>query len=228
MSPPTASTGSSPGAGLGGAAQPLGPGLLARLDHASVALLVRPGAGGGGQCALPQTFALERQIRGAGRAPHRARPDRRDPRGRASAGSGACGVTRGAWAVTLLRSLAVLVRGNNLVSLVAWQSAEDTSASWNPLAMTPPVAGAGDFNGVGVKNYDSLLDGIDATVATLRDGWATQGYGWIVYRLSQCSAPTITVQAINASNWCRGCTNGRYVTDTLPFVEDDDQGYAER
>ena len=62
----------------------------------------------------------------------------------------------------------------------------------------------------------------------LRDGWATQGYCWIVYRLSQCADPTVTVQAINASNWCRGCTNGRYVIDTLPFVENDYAGYAER
>lgn len=203
-------------------------GLQARLDHAS-AVLGRAQARAVADNALPQTFALERQIR-------RLQAERRTVRAliaeiRAAEQAPEAetpGVTRGTWAVTLLRTLGAPVCGNNLVSLVAWQSAENTSASWNPLATTLPMAGAGDFNGVGVKNYASLLDGIDATVATLRDGWTTQGYGWILYRLSQCAAPTVTVQAINASNWCRGCTNGRYVTDTLPFVENDYEGYAER
>ncbi len=202
-------------------------GLQARLARASAAL-TRAQAQAVANDALPQTFALRRQI-------HRLQNERRSVRRLIAEVQAAeqtpdagTAVTRGAWAVTLLRTLGAPVCGNNLVSLVAWQSAENTAATWNPLATTLSAAGAQDFNGVGVKNYPSMLDGIDATVATLRDGWATQGYGWIVYRLSQCADPTVTVQAINASNWCRGCTNGRYVIDTLPFVENDYAGYAER
>jgi len=203
-------------------------GLQARLARASAAL-ARAQAQAVAHDALPQTFALQRQI-------HRLQNERRSVRrliaevqaAEQTPDAAGRAVTRGAWAVSLLRTLGAPVCGRNLVSLVAWQSAENTTASWNPLATTLSAAGAQNFNGVGVKNYPSMLDGIDATVATLRDGWTTQGYGWIVYRLSQCADPTVTVQAINASNWCRGCTNGRYVIDTLPFVENDYDGYAER
>jgi hypothetical protein len=204
------------------------PGLQTRLARATAALQ-RAQAAAIANDALPQTFALQRQI-------HRLQNERKSVReliaelqaAEQAPTTATPAVTRGDWAVTLLRSLGAPVCGNNLVALVAWQSAENTDASWNPLATTLPAAGARNFNGIGVKNYPSLLDGIDATIATLRDGWTTQGYGWILYRLSQCAAPTVTVQAINASNWCRGCTNGRYVTDTLPFVENDYEGYAER
>jgi hypothetical protein len=203
-------------------------GLQARLARASAAL-TQAQAQAVADNALPQTFALQRQIR-------RLQNERRSVRrliaevqaAEQTPDAAGTAVTRGAWAATLLRTLGAPVCGRNLVSLVAWQSAENTTASWNPLATTLPAPGAQSFNRVGVKNYPSMRDGIDATVATLRDGWTTQGYGWIVYRLSQCADPTVTVQAINASNWCRGCTNGRYVTDTLPFVENDYAGYAER
>jgi hypothetical protein len=202
-------------------------GLRARLARASSAL-ARAQARAVADDALPQTFALQRQI-------HRLQNERRSVRRliaevQAAEQTPDAGttVTRGAWAVSLLRTLGAPVCGRNLVSLVAWQSAENTTASWNPLATTLSAAGARNFNGVGVKNYPSMRDGIEATVATLRGGWATQGYGWIVYRLSQCADPTVTVQAINASNWCRGCAKGGYVIDTLPFVENDYDGYAER
>jgi hypothetical protein len=198
-------------------------GLQARLTRAAASLR-RAQARAVADDALPQTFALQRQIT-------RLQAERRSVRtliAEVRTAEHTPGVTRAAWAATLLRTLGAPVCGNNLVSLVAWQSAENTTASWNPLATTLPAAGAGNFNSVGVKSYSSLVDGIDATVATLRDGWTTQGYGWIVYRLSQCADPGVTVQAINASNWCRGCTNGRYVTDILPFVENDYEGYAER
>lgn len=203
-------------------------GLRTRLERATAALR-RAQARAIADDALPQSFALQRQIQRlqAERSSVRTLID--EVRAAENAPAAATpGITRGTWAVTLLRALGAPVCGNNLVSLVAWQSAENTTADWNPLATTLPVAGAGDFNGVGVKNYSSLLGGINATIATLRDGWTTQGYGWILYRLSQCADPNVTVQAINASNWCRGCTNGRYVTDTLPFVENDYEGYAER
>jgi hypothetical protein len=36
----------------------------------------------------------------------------------------------------------------------------------------------------------------------------------------------VTAQAINASNWCRGCAGGAYVTGLLPAVESDYRTYA--
>lgn len=57
-------------------------------------------------------------------------------------------------------------------------------------------------------------------VDTLDQGYYTQGYGWIEYRLRTCAAPIVTVRAINASNWCHGCAGGRYVTGVLGTVEE--------
>lgn len=135
-------------------------------------------------------------------------------------------IQRGAWAVALLQALNAPVCQSNLISLVAWQTAEDTSAGWNPLATTLPAPGATRYNSAGVRNYDTLEDGLQATVATLDQGYYTQGYGWIEYRLRTCAAPIVTVKAINASNWCRGCAGGRYVTDVLGAVEESYPAFA--
>src|SRR5205807_3361422 len=102
----------------------------------------------------------------------------------------------------------------NLVVMVAWQSAEGTMASWNPLATTYSMSGATDFNSVGVKNYQSLDQGLQAIVGTLQ---ATgHGYEAILADL-RSSAPSLTTGgAINASDWCHGCAGGRYVIDLIP------------
>jgi hypothetical protein len=129
-------------------------------------------------------------------------------------------IQRGAWAVALLEALQAPACQSNLTSLVAWQTAENTTAGWNPLATTLPASGATQYNSAGVRNYSSLEDGIQATVDTLDQGYYTQGYGWIEYRLRTCATPIVTVKAINASNWCHGCAGGRYVTDVLGAVEE--------
>ncbi len=134
-------------------------------------------------------------------------------------------VTRGAWATALLQAIGAPTCQNNMVSLVAWQTAENTRATFNPLATTMPAGRAGTFNSSGVKNYASLLDGINATVQTLQAGYATFGYGWILYRLGRCDPPEITAGAINASSWCKGCAGGRYVTGIIPLVAADYETY---
>ncbi len=134
--------------------------------------------------------------------------------------------TREQWATALLRAVAAPVCGNNLVSLVTWQTAENTTAAWNPLATTQPAPGATDYNSVGVKNYPSSTTGIAATVATLRGGYVTQGYGWILYRLATCADPDVTAGAINQSNWCHGCAGGAYVTGMVDEVSADYAAYA--
>lgn len=200
--------------------------LRARLRAAS-ATLRRVQARAASQAALPRAFALDRRLR-------RLRAER-SALGRLVATLQAAtpapvptGVTRGMWAVTFLKAAGAPVCANNLESLVAWQTAESTGAAWNPLATTLSAPGATRYNSAGVKNYPSLLDGVNATIATLRGGWTSQGYGWILYRLSQCADPRVTAAAVNASNWCRACANGAYVVDALPLVEDDYEGYAER
>jgi hypothetical protein len=127
-------------------------------------------------------------------------------------------VTYPQWAALFLPRIDAPTCGNNLVAVVAWQAQEGTRAAWNPLATTMGMAGATGFNSVGVKNYLSLDQGLQATVLTLWRGRASFGYGPIVQALQACAPPMLTAQAIQASFWCRNCAGGRYLTAIVPAV----------
>jgi hypothetical protein len=132
---------------------------------------------------------------------------------------GARAVSYGEWARLFLATVGAPACQSNLTTVVAWQAAEYTQAGWNPLATTYRIAGAGTFNGAGVRNYVSLQQGLQASALTLRTGSASYGYDWILYRLASCTDPAVTAAAINASMWCRGCAGGDYVTGLIPRVE---------
>ena len=144
----------------------------------------------------------------------------------AAAVQGTQAVNYGEWAALLLQQLSAPVCQSNLIALVAWQAAEFTQSEWNPLATTYELPGATAFNSVGVRNYASLADGLEATVATLRGGADSYGYVEILNRLGQCADPRVTARAINASMWCHGCAGGTYVTGLIPRVEADYELYA--
>lgn len=122
------------------------------------------------------------------------------------------------WAAMLLDRLHAPRCANNLIVMVAWAAQEGTDAGWNPLATTLDLPGATLFNSAGVRNYASLSQGLHATVLTLQHGLTTHGYGAIVQGLRACADPVITASAINASDWCRGCADGRYVTGVVTHV----------
>jgi hypothetical protein len=130
-------------------------------------------------------------------------------------------MTRGAWAASLLGALGAPSCRSNLTAVVSWEAAENTGAAWNPLATTLPAPESVAYNHARVQGYPTSGEGLAATVDTLRLGYYSHGYGWIVYRLSQCAPAAVTAQAINASDWCRGCAKGSYVTDMLPDVAAD-------
>jgi hypothetical protein len=122
------------------------------------------------------------------------------------------------WGALLLDRLKAPRCANNLIVMVAWAQQENTSAAWNPLATTYDEPGATLFNSAGVKNYVSLGQGLDAVVGTLRRGFSAFGYGAIIEDLRVCADPITTATAINASSWCRGCSGGAYVLDTVRVV----------
>jgi hypothetical protein len=126
-------------------------------------------------------------------------------------------VTYGQWAQRFLKTIGAPVSQNNLVAMVAWQSAEGTLASYNPLATTYSMTGATDFNSVGVKNYISLAQGTEAIYLTLQA--PGHGYEAILSDLQASADPFVTADAINASDWCYGCAGGQYVLDLVPVVE---------
>jgi peptidoglycan hydrolase CwlO-like protein len=141
----------------------------------------------------------------------------------ASAGSGSryegtMPISYTKWASLLLPKMSAPVCRDNLVAVVAWEASEYTKARWNPLATTQSMPGASAFNSVGVRNYTSLEQGLEATVLTL-NGAPARGYGAILSSLRACADAMTTAHAINASAWCRGCAGGAYVIAVVPAVE---------
>jgi hypothetical protein len=80
-------------------------------------------------------------------------PAVRDPAPRALRGRP---VTYEGWAAAFLGRLGAPGCGENLLIVVAWATAESTSAAFNPLATTRDMPGDSDFNTVGVKSYASM------------------------------------------------------------------------
>ena len=108
---------------------------------------------------------------------------------------------------------------HNIVVVVAWQANEFTQARWNPLATTHRMARSTSFNDVGVQNYVSLTQGLRASAETLTGGATSFGYRAILDALGRCDDAMTTAEAIRASAWCRGCSNGGYVTGLVPMVQ---------
>lgn len=111
-------------------------------------------------------------------------------------------IDREDWAERFLAELDAPETKRNLRAVVAWESAEGTTARWNPLATTRVWAGAVDFNSTGVKSYATLQDGVKATVATILE--ADHGYEPIVWSLRHSARPRRTLGAVEASHWGTG------------------------
>jgi hypothetical protein len=137
-------------------------------------------------------------------------------------------VTFGTWAKLFLTSVGAPACGDNVAVVITWEAQESTAAAYNPLATTHLADGATAFNSVGVRNYGSLEQGVQATADTLQLGSDTYGYGAILDALAACAPAAMTAAAINASAWCRGCAGGGYLTGLLPTVQADLASYASR
>lgn len=77
------------------------------------------------------------------------------------------------WKFRVLKGIKAKGVKENRRVLQAQQIAEGGTASNNPLNTTEPWAGATNYNSVGVKNYRTAADGINATVTTLLNGHYT-------------------------------------------------------
>ena len=128
------------------------------------------------------------------------------------------------WAKSFLKALGAPVVRSNMIVVIAWEAAEGTNATWNPLATTMGAEGATDFNDVGVKNYLSKEQGIDASIRTLKRG--SFGYEAILDGLERGADPMETARAIQQSHWCHGCAEGGYVIGIVPAVEKYYDDYA--
>ena len=105
------------------------------------------------------------------------------------------------WAKDFLTKLGVPVTGPNVQAISAWEQAEGTKAAFNPLATTQGgFAGETQFNSVGVKNYTSYQDGLDANLKVITNGL----YPNIIAALQQGTDAMAVAKAIAASPWGTG------------------------
>ena len=105
------------------------------------------------------------------------------------------------WAKDFLTKLGMPVTSSNLQAITAWEQAEGTKAAFNPLATTQSgFAGETTFNHVGVKNYVSYQDGIDANVKVITNGLYTN----ILAALQQGTSAQAVAQAVADSPWGTG------------------------
>jgi len=107
----------------------------------------------------------------------------------------------GGWQRGVLQALGAPATSSNLRFLNAWQQAEGGGASFNPLNTTQHAPGASSYNSVGVRNFVSPQQGIQATARTLMNGF----YNPIVQglRSGQASA-TQLAQEVARSPWGTG------------------------
>ena len=145
----------------------------------------------------------------------------------AQAFQGQDNVSYGEWAHAFLRVMGAPVCHENLVVTIAWQAQEGTQAAWNPLATTHRMDGSTDFNSVGVQNFQSLEQGLQASKETIENGWDVYRYGAIIRSMRDCADPLDTARAIADSSWCFGCAGGQYVIGIVPAVEASFETYAD-
>lgn len=100
----------------------------------------------------------------------------------------------------ILNGISAPVTKNNIEYMKAWRLAEGGTASFNPFNTTQKWEGSTNYNHVGVKNYKTEKDGVDATVKTLLNG----RYNDIVESLRSDNPPEVTAASDSLSVWGTG------------------------
>lgn len=113
-------------------------------------------------------------------------------------------LTPATWADALLATLGDPVSTENERAVTAWERAEGghwgNTAAYNPLNTTQPEPGSRPMNSVGVQAYTSWAQGMQATVATLRNG----RYGGILSALQAGNCAPCVAVAVGNSPWGTG------------------------
>ncbi len=105
------------------------------------------------------------------------------------------------WARDFLTKIGMPITSENVRAISAWEQAEGTAAQFNPLATCQGgYSGETNFNSVGVKNYMSYQDGIDANASGIQNG----RYGNILSALKAGNSAMAVAQAIANSPWGTG------------------------
>jgi hypothetical protein len=90
---------------------------------------------------------------------------------------------------------------SNMLFLYAWRQAEGGGAKNNPFNTTQKMEGATNYNKIGVKNYRTSEDGIEATCKTLINGRDKYGYDKIIDGLKNDVGLSKLSDAVVNSKW---------------------------
>jgi hypothetical protein len=108
------------------------------------------------------------------------------------------GWTPAGWARALLRDAHLPRTVCDRGAIEAWIGAEGSNPAWrNLLDTTMPEPGSQPVNSVGVQSYRSWREGLDATVATLRNG----DYPAILSALGNGGSAQAVADAVARSPW---------------------------
>jgi hypothetical protein len=102
---------------------------------------------------------------------------------------------------SVLKCLGAEPTKNNLLFLYAWRQAEGGKAKNNPFNTTLKMPGATNYNSVGVKNYQTPEQGIEATCKTLKNGRDKYGYDKIIDGLKNDVGLSQLSDAVISSKW---------------------------
>lgn len=106
------------------------------------------------------------------------------------------------WRQRILAGIKAPVTPQNVRFVNAWAQAEGGSAANNPFNTTQPMPGASSYNSVGVRNYTSPEQGIQATIQTLKG--PIGNYAPILAALRQGTDPMAAAKAVAGSQWGTG------------------------
>jgi hypothetical protein len=134
--------------------------------------------------------------------------------------------TRKDFAEAFLKELGAPVTKRNLWALLSWMQAEGNAGKFNPLNTTQEMPGATNFNSVGVKNYTSFEQGVEATVDTLNWGADRDKFGYkpIRRRLKKNAWARNTLMAVEDSMW----GTGGLALQCLRFVKRSFESYSNK
>jgi hypothetical protein len=102
---------------------------------------------------------------------------------------------------SILKCLGAEPTKSNMLFMYAWRQAEGGKAKNNPFNTTLKIPGATNYNSVGVKNYSTPEEGIDATCKTLKNGRDKYGYDKIIDGLKNDVGLSKLSDAVINSKW---------------------------
>ena len=102
---------------------------------------------------------------------------------------------------SVLKCLGAEPTKSNMLFMYAWRQAEGGGAKNNPFNTTQKMEGATNYNKIGVKNYRTPEDGIQATCKTLINGRNKYGYDKIIDGLKNNVGLSKLSDAVVSSKW---------------------------